>query len=251
MSKPANNETPPANSYGLKISRRESLLWLGTLMTSAAIPGSIAAPLSVLNSGTGVIAGVAAWPALDLAPIIARGYGKDPQLITPAPVTWPLTLTRQQLELVAVLADIIVPAEGDVPSASAVGVPEVINEWVSAPYELQQQHRQIFIPGLAWVDAESTRRFGKTFVHASAAQQLEIVDAIAFSSADTPADLQYPVMFFDGLRQLVTGAFFTSPEGMKDLGYMGGVPLQGDYPGPTPEAMNHLRELTKKLGLSL
>ena len=38
---------------------------------------------------------------------------------------------------------------------------------------------------------------------------------------------------------------------MKDIGYMGGVPIQGDYPGPTLEAMDHLRELTKKLGLSL
>jgi hypothetical protein len=197
------------------------------------------------------MAGVADWPDMDLKPITANGYGKDPKLISPTPAPWPLTLTREHLDLVAVLSDIIIPAEGDVPSATSVGVPEVINEWISAPYPLQQEHRTVLLPGLVWTDMESTRRFGKIFIRSSVQQQLEIVDDIAFSNDETPADLNLPVSFFDVLRQLVAGAFFSSPAGIKDIGYLGGVPIMGDYPGPTEDAMEHLRALTKKLGLDL
>jgi hypothetical protein len=232
----------------LKLNRRASLKWIGVMATSAAFPFSTSAQLP--DADTGSMAGVAAWPDLDLAAVTASGYGSDPNLILPAPAPWPLTLTPTQLDLVAVLSDIIVPAEGDVPSASAVGVPEVINEWISAPYPLQQRHREIIVPGLVWTDMESTRRFGKNFVKVSDEQQLEIVDDIAFESPETD-DLKLPVLFFDGLRKLVAGAFFSSPEGIKDIGYLGGVPIDGDYPGPTTEAMDHLKELVKSLGLSL
>ena len=67
----------------------------------------------------------------------------------------------------------------------------------------------------------------------------------------TPAGLETPKLFFSGLRALVVGAFFTSPEGMRDLGYIGNTPIYGDYPGPTPEAMVHLESLVENLGLSL
>jgi len=248
VSSPVKIQASQPQSYVLKLNRRTSLKWLGVMATSAVFPF---VPAQLSGAGTQTLLGVASWPDLALAPVAASGYGSDPNLILPAQAPWPLTLTPAQLDLVAVLSDIIVPAEGDVPAATAVGVPEVINEWISAPYPLQQEHRAVIVPGLAWTDAESTRRFGKTFIKVSAEQQLEIVDDIAFSNPETPIDLKLPVSFFDGLRQLVAGAFFSSPEGMKDIGYMGGVPIYGDYPGPTKEAMDHLNELTKKLGLSL
>ena len=34
------------------------------------------------------------------------------------------------------------------------------------------------------------------------------------------------------------------------MGYQGGVPINGDYPGPTPEAMAHLEGVLEDLGLS-
>ena len=55
---------------------------------------------------------------------------------------------------------------------------------------------------------------------------------------------------FDGLRTLVTIAYFASPEGTKDLGYIGNIPIAGDYPGPTPEAIAHLDTILDELGLT-
>ena len=249
MSRDFESEPPKQHSYALKLTRRESLTWMAAMTTSATTPLLFQSRVSA--SSTDTLAGVADWPELKLTPVNAHGYGKDPVLISPAPAPWPLTLTSAQLNLVAVLSDIIIPAEDDVPSASAVGVPDVINEWISAPYPLQQQHRSLVMSGLVWMDRESVRRSDKLFVKASGQQQLDIVHDIAFSSTSTPADLNLPAMFFDGFRLLVCGAFFSSPEGIEDIGYLGNTPLKGDYPGPTPEALAHLNALLEELGLEL
>ncbi|MBT5682665.1 MAG: gluconate 2-dehydrogenase subunit 3 family protein, partial [Gammaproteobacteria bacterium] len=45
-------------------------------------------------------------------------------------------------------------------------------------------------------------------------------------------------------------AYFASPEGTKDIGYIGNTPIAGDYPGPTPEAMAHLDKMLSDLGLT-
>ena len=62
-------------------------------------------------------------------------------------------------------------------------------------------------------------------------------------------DLEGPRQFFQGFRTLVTGAYYTSPEGVRELGYQGNTPIAGDYPGPSEEAMAHLNEQLEKLGL--
>ncbi|MFP3398603.1 gluconate 2-dehydrogenase subunit 3 family protein, partial [Brevibacterium sp. SIMBA_078] len=85
----------------------------------------------------------------------AKGYGQDPNLVMPPESPWPLTLTKDEITLVALLADYIVPREGDIPSASELQVPAVINEWVSAPYEGQQRDRIKILNSLAWINDES------------------------------------------------------------------------------------------------
>jgi hypothetical protein len=47
------------------------------------------------------------------------------------------------------------PADANSPAASAVGVPAFIDEWVSAPYPDQQQHRGVIRGGLAWLNTEA------------------------------------------------------------------------------------------------
>src|SRR6202167_6803824 len=118
-----------------------------------------------------VLAASAAWPLLekraaraDSAPT-ARGYGTDPNLVVnyrPGEL-WPLTMTAAQRRLAGILADIIIPADDHSPSASAVGVVEFIDEWVSAPYPANLRDRGIVLRGFAWLDAEAARRFGKPF----------------------------------------------------------------------------------------
>src|SRR5690606_40979560 len=55
---------------------------------------------------------------------------------------------------------------------------------------------------------------------------------------------------FARLRELVLAAYFCTPEGMEDIGYLGNVAIAGDYPGPTPDAYRHLEMVLSELGLS-
>ena len=45
------------------------------------------------------------------------------------------------------------------------------------------------------------------------------------------------------------GAFYSLPEGMADIGYLGNNPILGRYPGPTKEALVDLNARLTKLGL--
>jgi hypothetical protein len=215
------------------VDRRTTIKWLmGTLAVGQlAACGDQAKGLS--------------WP--ELAAIQAPGIGKDPNLLDPV-VPWPLTMTRAELLAAAALSDIILPAEGDAPAPSAVGVPAFIDEWVSAPYPSQHRDRALIIPGLAWLDRESFVKSNTAFATASPEAQKAILDRIAFKDRVEPG-LEKPAEFFGRMRALTMGAYYTTQEGWKDIGYMGNTPITGDYPGPTPEALAHIKGVIESMGL--
>ena len=109
----------------------------------------------------------------------------------------------------------------------------------------------LILPGLTWIDAYSTNQYGVNFANLEVANQVDLLtrlDQADLQTIDDPT-MQLPVRFFQRLRWLVVGAFYSSSEGSRELGYMGNVPIPGDYPGPTPEAMQHLNTLLDELGL--
>jgi hypothetical protein len=215
------------------VDRRMTLRWLAAAVAS----GQLAA--------CGQKFGNDDW--LAPPPIKGKGYGTDPNLLEPS-VPWQLTLTRNELMATAALSDLILPREGDAPSASEVGVPAFINEWVSAPYPTQQEHRALIVPGLAWLDNEAMKRGGQRFSHAGDAVQKAIADDIAFNGKVKP-ELEQAGRFFARMRALTLGAYYTTQEGWKDIGYPGANPILGPYPGPTPEAIAHIKELVESMGL--
>jgi hypothetical protein len=196
-----------------------------------------------------VLAAGAAWPLLDgyvargSAAPTARGYGTDPNLVAnyhPGEL-WPLTLTAGERRLAGILADIIIPADEHSPSASAVGVAEFVDEWVSAPYPAQQRDRTLVLGGFAWLDDEAARRFGKGFADLDTTAQHGMCDDICDESR-AATERRDAARFFALYRDLTAGAFYSSPAGRKDLSYIGNVPLSS-FDGPPPA-------LLKTLGLS-
>jgi len=175
-------------------------------------------------------------------PKTAQGYGKDPKLIDPyrAGDVWPLTFSAQQRQASQVLSDLIIPADDVSPAASSVGVVDFIDEWISAPYPNFADDRKIVIDGLAWLDQEAQKRFAKPFATLNNSQLTAICDDIA--NANPRAELQSAAKFFARYRELTVGGFYTTPIGMKDIGYVGNVPLTS-YEGPP-------KEVLKKLGLA-
>ena len=172
-------------------------------------------------------------PAFANTPV--RGIGTDPNLLKKE-IPWPLVLTVEAMKLVTALGDIVVPADEHGPAASAVGVPEFINEWVSAPYEEHQKDLATIRAGLAWIDGEAQKRFGKGFAAASPDRQTAIVEDIV---KEGTAARKAANGFFRTFRDRVAGGYYSTPEGWKAIGYIGNVPL-AEYPAPPPEVLKHL-----------
>jgi len=176
--------------------------------------------------------------ARDVAPNQA-GYGTDPNLVKDwkAGDPWPLTLGVVGRLTAAALCDLIIPADDVSPAASAVGVVDFIDEWISAPYPQQRGDREIILPGLTWIDAEAQKRFGKAFAALEAAQKSAIADDIC--STSTKPEFIAAAKFFAKFRDLTAGGFYTTPVGMKDIGYTGNVPLDR-FDGPPPEVLKRV-----------
>jgi hypothetical protein len=119
-----------------------------------------------------------------------------------------------------------------------VGVPDFIDEWISAPYPTQVRDRTVVLDGLAWIDAEARQRFGSGFAELDAARQRAICDDICYLPEAGPS-FRTAATFFNRYRDLTSGGFYTTPVGMKDIGYVGNVPT-ATFAGPTPEALKHL-----------
>lgn len=165
------------------------------------------------------------------------GTPADPDLVRPK-VTWENQLTAGELTTLAALCDMILPADDQSPGAATVGVPDYINEWASAPYDYQRNALVRIRGGLAWLNTESSRRFGKTFADAADAERSAICDDICYLPRAKP-EFRAAAAFFDTIRDLSATGFYTTREGMKDLGYVGNVPLQR-WDSPPPEVLRRL-----------
>jgi hypothetical protein len=171
----------------------------------------------------------------------ARGYGTDPNLMdyySPGDF-WPLTLSSRQRETAAALCDAIIPADDQSPAASAVGVTDFIDEWISAPYPAHVQDKQEIVDGLAWLDGESERRFQKRFVNLSGEQKEHICDDICDLGRAKRKFIR-AARFFARFRNLTAGGFYTTYQGQKDLQYIGNVALTR-FDGPPPEVLAYLK----------
>jgi hypothetical protein len=185
-----------------------------------------------------MLAAAAAGPALASAGVKPnRGTGTDPDLLKTYRVgeLWPLSLNAAERRCAAALCALIIPADERSPSAADLEVQVFIDEWVSAPYPQHVKDRALIRQGLAWLDAEGRRRFEHDFAAASAEQQRSICDAICWAEKAAP-ELAEQAAFFARYRDLTAGGFYTTPAGMKDLGFVGNVPLER-FDGPPPEVI--------------
>jgi hypothetical protein len=208
--------------------RRTTIKWM--LAVAAATPGR-----------HDIAYALGARPAVADAPS-GQGYGTDPNLIKvyePGEL-WPLTFTPHQRRTAKVLCDLIIPADASSPSASAVGVVDFLDEWISAPYEQQRQDRTMLLEGFAWLDREAASRYGagKSFAALSHKRQTPICGDICFVAKVEPGLVEV-AQFFARYRDLTAGGFYTTPQGRKDVRYVGNVPLPR-FDGPPLEVLKRV-----------
>jgi hypothetical protein len=214
----------------IRIDRRVAIKWIVT-----AGAGAVLLKTRALRAAEPVPQAPRAAPS--------GGYGTDPDLMRaykPGDY-WPLTFTAADRRAAAALCDIVIPADALSPSASSVGVADFVDEWVSAPYPDNVRDGKTVMAGLTWLDGESKRRHGTHFAELTQAQRDALCVDISPEVPENP-DLHEASRFFRRFRDLVAAGYYTTPVGMRDVGYVGNVP-QATFDGPPAD-------LVAKLGLT-
>jgi hypothetical protein len=214
------------------ISRREAMAWVMGAVAASALPG-LAQEVGRTVTPQENASRVAGAPG-------GAGYGMDVDLLkvrTPGEF-WPLTFDAGQKRTATALADLIIPRDGLGPAASEVGVVEMVDEWVSAPYPAQQADRPVVLEGLAWIEGEAKGRFRKSFGDLPAEQMRAIADDVC-DSARAEARFKKGAAFFSRFRSLCAGAYYATPAGWSAIGYVGNVALPS-FEGPPAEVLRRL-----------
>jgi len=146
-------------------------------------------------------------------------YGRTPkELERDAKIAAEVYLNEHELETIAVLCDIILPATADAGAATEAEVPAFIDFIVKdIPY-----HQLPMRGGLMWLDHESNRRFDKEFIDCANEEQIQIIDDIAYPDPEgAKPTMSQGIKFFSLMRNLTLTGYYTTRMGLDDLGYTG------------------------------
>ena len=153
----------------------------------------------------------------------------------------PKALTGHEFRTVTRLAELIVPADARGGSGVDAGAPEFIDLLCSQNADLAN----IYTGGLSWLDAAMRQRHDVTFVEASADRQTAMLDELI--AAEGSGDLRPGIDFFNWVRRMTVDAYYTSPIGIRDIGYLGNRSLAA-YETPQ-EAIDFVNRIANDLGL--
>jgi hypothetical protein len=148
------------------------------------------------------------------------GYGRTPEeKLRDEKLMSEQFFTEEELATVAILCDIILPAEADLGSATDAGVPDFI-EFIAKD---MPNHQLPLRGGIMWLNNQTNERFNLDFNKCSEQQQIALIDEIAYPD-QAPEYLKHGVVFFSLMRNLTLTGYYTTEMGIKDLGYKGNQP---------------------------
>jgi gluconate 2-dehydrogenase gamma chain len=136
----------------------------------------------------------------------------------------PLFLDAHQNETLILLSDLIIPA-GDAPGAKEA----LVNRFLDLLMSVETAETQrAFVAALAYIDGESMHRYNSAFIYAPREQQLEFLTLVAYPhSLETwgEGQAEFPGhAHFQKLKRWIVGAYYSSPIGLKELGWNGTFP---------------------------
>ena len=149
----------------------------------------------------------------------------------------PKFFTAHEWRTARMLADMVIPRDERSGSATDAGAPEFM-DYILSEYPDQQLRIR---GGLAWLDAESLRRFGTRFVESGGPGRTALLNDVAWPEKARP-EMKPGAAFFSRFRDLVAAGFWSSPTGIADLQYRGNAGV-AEWTGCPPEAL-------RKLGVS-
>jgi gluconate 2-dehydrogenase subunit 3-like protein len=146
----------------------------------------------------------------------------------------PLFFTAHEYATVRMLAELVIPRDPRSGGAIDAGVPEFMDFILDENPDMRTGIRG----GLAWLDREAMRRFGREFIAIADADRRLILDDIAWPKRARP-EFSQGVTFFNNFRDLTASGFFSSRLGVEDLRYLGNQFVM-EWKGCPPEALQKL-----------
>jgi hypothetical protein len=134
----------------------------------------------------------------------------------------PLFLDDHQNETLIAFSEIVIPMT-ETPGAKAA----LVNRFLDAVLDVETHDTQrSFLDSLAALDGESFARYRAAFVHLTPEQQVELVTFMAYPHTLETWDENAPGSYrghahFSNLKDWISRAYYSSPVGMKALGYAG------------------------------
>ena len=178
----------------------------------------------VLQVLAGSVGSTAAVPFL---PGVGAGTTHTHSLVEIDEKSSPKFFTSPQMQLLAELAEIIIPTDDHSPGAKAARVHEYIDEVVA---DTHSEEKDLWTKGLAAVEAIAQRDHGKGFLQLTPEQQLALMETIS-RNEQHPRRLEE--RFFKALKDTTVKGYYTSAVGIhQDLQYVGNTYLD-EFPGCT------------------
>ena len=165
----------------------------------------------------------------------------------------PQFFKRHEYQTVQQLVKLIIPADEYSGSAVDAGAPEFIDLLCGHNQDLAN----IYIGGLLWIDSQMSNLHGTSFIDATDNEQTALLEQMVQAADPTKVkaaritrygasdeyqgfssyrirpspDIEPGTYFFHWLRKMTVDAFYTSPIGIKDIGYQGNKAVS-DYKVP-------------------
>jgi hypothetical protein len=122
----------------------------------------------------------------------------------------PKALTAHEFSTLQKLCELIVPGASKGHAAEFIDLLAGQNPEMAA----------IYTGGLAWLDHSMERAVNASFLTASSADQVALLDTIAYRGNTAP-ELAPGIRFFAWARRMTVDAYYTSAAGIQELGYVG------------------------------
>ena len=201
-----------ADATGASFERRDALKLLAAAGAAAAI-----------GFGRADVVHAAERAAAALEAAGAQGAAFTPKVFTP-----------DEWREVRILVDLVIPRDARSGSATNAGVPEFM-DFILQEYPGNRRAMRDF---LAWINAESRRRFSRGVQSCTDAERRAILDDIAWPKK-ARAEFKSGADLFSQFRDFTASGFFSSKVGVKDLQYIGNAALAA-WPGCPPAALAKL-----------
>lgn len=150
------------------------------------------------------------------------GYDASKEL---ARADWkPVFMSEHQNNTLVVLSDFMIPST-DTPGAKEA----LVNRFLDLLMGVENQDTQrAFVEALAYIDGACMERYKSAFIYMQREQQIEFLNLIAYPHSQStwgePVEDFPGYNHFQKLKQWIVGAYYSSPIGLKEIGWNGAFP---------------------------